>query len=609
MVNEALPSKYRDYHRTMTKGEVDKVLADIAHNDPTKYREISHKLVQLGRETAFTEGTTLKLSDTLVPFDKADILKHVHDQETKILKDLKLTDDEKEKALNIIYGEVHSLILKQTYDTALKNNNPFAIQVKSKARGNPVQLAALMTTPGVYQDANDRTIPVFIDHSYAEGLDPHEFWAATYGARKGVISSKYSTRQAGALGKQFGTAVNTMVVTKDDCGTPYGVPMLAADRDNLGAVLARPAGNIPAGTVITKEVMAKIEKQGDDEIVVRSPMTCSLPEGLCKQCVGMREGGKFPPIGYHVGINAASALAERIAQTSLSAKHSGGQNDPAGKQVYSGFDVVNQLVQIPKTFPNRAAVSEIDGEVTKISPAPQGGMYVTVADKDHYIAPDLPVTVKVGDKLDRGDVLSEGILNPADTVYYKGLGEGRRYFTNRLTQAFRDSNYEVNRRNVEVLSRAMIDHVAVDEQTGLGQYLPGDIISYNALANSYKPRLDATMAEGKKAVGRYLEEPALHYTIGTQLTKKMVDTLNKHGVKSVLTHQEPVGFTPNMVGLTKVPSYTDDWMARLGSSYLESRLLQDVHRGAKSKLHSLNPLPALAKGTELGQHEEGEFTF
>jgi hypothetical protein len=155
----------------------------------------------------------------------------------------------------------------------------------------------------------------------------------------------------------------------------------------------------------------------------------------------------------------------------------------------------------------------------------------------------------------------------------------------------------------------MIDHVAVDEQTGLGQYLPGDIISYNALANSYKPRLDATMAEGKKAVGRYLEEPALHYTIGTQLTKKMVDTLNKHGVKSVLTHQEPVGFTPNMVGLTKVPSYTDDWMARLGSSYLESRLLQDVHRGAKSKLHSLNPLPALAKGTELGQHEEGEFTF
>lgn len=609
MVNEILPAKYRDYTRILTKGEADKLLADIAKSDPDKYREISHKLVQLGRESAFTEGTTLKLSDTLAPFDKADILKHVRAQEVKILRNPKLSEDEKEQALNAVYGEVQSMILSQTMDTSLARNNPFAIQVKSKARGNPVQLAALLTTPAIYQDANDRTIPVFINRSYAEGLDPHEFWAATYGARKGVISTKFSVREGGALGKQFGTAVGTMVVTKDDCGTPYGVPVPAADRDNLGAVLARPVGNIPAGTVISKEILGDIEKKGVDEIIVRSPMTCNLPEGLCKQCVGMREGGKFPAIGYHVGINASSALAERVAQGALNAKHQGGQKDPRGKTIYSGFDVVNQLVQIPKTFPNRAAVSEIDGTVTKIHPAPQGGTYVTVNDVDHYVAPDLPVTVRVGDNLDKGDVLSDGILNPADTVYYKGLGEGRRYFTNRLTQAFRDSSYEVNRRNVEVLARAMIDHVAIDEQTGLGQYLPGDVVSYNALAASYKPRKDSAMVEGRKAVGRYLEEPALHYTIGTQLTKQMVDMLNKHGVKSVLTHTEPVGFTPNMVGLTKVPSYTDDWMARLGSSYLESRLLQDVQRGAKSKVHSLNPLPALAKGTELGQQTGEDFTF
>jgi hypothetical protein len=325
--------------------------------------------------------------------------------------------------------------------------------------------------------------------------------------------------------------------------------------------------------------------------------------------VGVREDGKFPPIGHHVGLNAASAMAERIAQSQLNQKHSGGQQDDRGNIVYSGFDVINNLAKVPKTFPHRAAVSEVTGDVEKIEPAAQGGTNIIIDGKPHYAGPGLPILVKPGETVEPGDQLSGGIVNPADAVRYKGIGEGRRYFTDRFTQAFRDTNYEINRRNVEVLGRAMIDHVAVNEQSGVGDHLPGDVVSYNSVAFSYRPRKDAKTLPPAKAVGQYLEQPALHYTIGTRLTKKMADRLKKFGIDSVMTHPQESGFVPDMVSITKVPQYGDDWMARLGSTYLKPRLLQDVQRGAQSKVHGIHPTPGIAKGVEFGRPKGREFTF
>ena len=609
LVNDSLPEKFRDYNRVLNKGEADSLLGQIAKEHPELYKQISWKLMQLGKEAAFTEGSTLKLSDLQAPFDKTDLLKHVEQQEKKIRSSKSMTEEEKQQALEVVYGEVQKLILDQTYDSALANNNPFAIQVKSKARGSKSQLSALLSTPSVYQDAQDRTIPVFIRKSYAEGLDPHEYWAATYGARKGVISTKFATRDAGALGKQLGVAVSNLVVTQNDCGTPAGIPVPTDDNDNVGALLARNTGKYPAGTVITKEVLADLKQKKLDEIVVRSPMTCSLAEGVCKHCAGLREDGRFPDIGYHLGLNASSALAERIAQSSLNQKHSGGQKDSKGNIVYAGFDVVNNLAQVPQNFPHRAAVSEKDGTVDEVVEAPQGGWNLTIDGEVHYVPAEHALLVKKGDKVERGDQLSEGIVNPADAVRLKGIGEGRRYFAERFTKALRDSSYEVNRRNVEAVARASVDHVSVDDPEGVGDFLPGDVISYTGVAHSYRPRADAKTLDPAKAKGMYLEQPALHYTIGTQLTGKMADTLKKHGVETVMAHTHPPGFSSTMIGLTKVPAYTDDWMARLGSTYLESRLLEDVQRGASSNLHGLNPVPGIAKGVEFGKSKPGKFTY
>ena len=397
------------------------------------------------------------------------------------------------------------------------------------------------------------------------------------------------------------TAID-QVVTTDDCGTTNGIPVSVDDQDNVGAVLQSPAGGFSAGTVITKQVLDQIREKGEDEIVIRSPITCGCKDGLCKKCVGIRENGRFPDIGYNVGVNAASALGERVTQGALNTKHSG-RNDALGS--YIGFEGLKNMTTIPKAFDVKASVAGRDGKVTAIEPAPQGGQYVVLDDdRDDriYVPGNLKPSVKVGDVLEAGDAVSTGMVSPADVVQYKGVGEGRRYFMNRFRQVFKESGYGVNRRNVEVLSRALINNVQVENPDSEGSGLPGDIMRYSAWAAGYTPRSDSTHGPvDKTALGRYLEQPVLHYTIGTRVTPSVLKSLKRHKVEDLTTHAYPPGVVPHMVSIVDAPAYSGDWMARLGTSYLKERLLEDVQRGGHSELHSTNPVPSMAKGIELGK--------
>lgn len=598
LVNEALPEKFRDYSRTLGADELEDLLSRIIKEDPSAYKEVSAKLMRLGAKAAFDTGTTLKLSDLEPPMDNRALYAQLDVAEEAIRRDPKLTEDQKRDKLEELYDRVYAATKDEAYRNAEAMGNGFAMQVKSKARGNKDQLSAMINTPGVYKDPKGRTVPLFIRHSYADGLSPAEYWAGSYGARTGVVSTKFATANAGALGKLFSSAAIEQVVTEDDCGTIAGMPVKADDKDNLGSVLAQDVGDFKAGTVITKQVMADLKKANVEDILVRSPVTCNAKRGVCSHCAGIRENGKFPEIGYNLGLNSASALAERIAQGSLNTKHSGRKLEGSG---YSGFDMLKQMATVPKTYKDRATVSEIDGRVERIEKAPQGGSYVWVNDEKHYVPSGYDILVKPGDEVEAGDQLSDGVISPADAVRLKGIGEGRRYFTQRFTQAYRDSGYKGNRRNVESIARALINNVVVDTEDSEGQMLPGDEVTYSRWAWGFKPRPGSVQSTPRQAVGKYLEQPALHYTIGTRVTKKVADELEKFKVPTVLYNEAPPGVHPEMRSIVETTGQTDDWMGRLGTTYIGKRLVEDVQQGAESNSQGLNPYPAVAKGTTLGQ--------
>lgn len=601
LVNEAIPEDLRDYSTTLGQDEIDALLKRVAETHPGKYRDISSALVQLGRNAAFEEGSTITLKDLAPVIDKSPLVDLVRRQERLILSDKKLTEEQRDDALDALYGEATKRLTDDTYSSALSRNNPFALQAKYRARGNKSQLGSVLTSPGTYTDSTGKTVPIFVSSAYAEGLKPHEYWAASYGARLGVVSTKLGTQKGGYLSKMMSAAAIDQVVTADDCGTSNGMPVDVNDDDSVGAVLQEGVAGFKPGTVITKKVLDAIRASKADEIVVRSPITCGCKDGLCKQCVGIRETGRFPEIGYNVGVNAAAALGEQVAQNALNSKHSG-KNSSLGS--YTGFDALKNLSTIPQAYDVKASVTGRDGIVTGVDKAPQGGMYVTVdndQDSRIYVPSNLSVTVKEGDTLEAGDVVSTGLASPADIVQYKGVGEGRRYFTSRFTKVFRDSKYGVNRRNVEVLSRALVNNVQVESPDAAGSGLPGDIVRYGAWASGYTPRDGSADFAPEKAVGKYLEAPALHYTIGTRITPNVAKQLKRHGYQSVTVNDTAPGVSPHMVSIVEAPAYSDDWISRLGTSYLKDRLLADAQTGSTSELHSTNPVASMAKGVEFGK--------
>jgi DNA-directed RNA polymerase subunit beta' len=601
-VNSFLPNEMQDDTRTFDKKSIDALLAQIARHHPGKYAAISKQLSDIGRNAAYSQGETLTLNDMKPVIDRDTMLSQM-DQEVQQARTESKSDKEFEDKRNGIWAHYAGAMEAQTIAAALQQGNNLGNTVVSGARGKSNQLSAMVTTPGLYTDYKNRIIPLFVRHSFGEGLRPAEYLAGAFGVRKSVVSTKNSTARGGDLLKQATGTANRVVVTEDDCGVANGLDFKSDDPNLEGRVLARDYGKMKAGDAIDRHASEYLRKNFST-VVARSPLTCQAKEGICSKCLGQLSDGKFAHKGYHAGITAASALGEPIAQSALNTKHSGGIL--SSKKGYSGFDVINQLVQSPETFPHKAAVATSPGRIEKIEDAPQGGQYIFMHGEPIYAATGQDATVKPGDEVEAGEQLSEGIVDPYDVVKYRGLGEGRRYYINRLSEAYKDTGLGTPMSsNLEVLARGALDHVRVNSDEGMGEYLPDDMASYSRVSSNYVSPEDTKFVNADMAADKYLQVPALHFTIGTKLTPKMLKRIKEAGINQVAVSDVEPAFTPDMVRL-RAASHTDsDWMARLGSSYLSAGLEQSAMRGKDTDTESnYSYIPRLAKGVGFGKKLE-----
>jgi DNA-directed RNA polymerase subunit beta' len=509
-----------------------------------------------------------------------------------------------------IFGRYAQELEKSTIAAAMAQGNNLANTVVSGARGSTVQLRGMLTTPAMYTDYRGRVIPRFVRNSFGEGVRPADYLAGAFGVRLSVMSTKNATADAGDLGKQLVQSASNLVVTQDDCGSTNGISVSPDDEDTLGRVLARDVDGVKAGTVIDRHVAQHLRQKHIKNIIARSAMTCQAEHGICSHCLGRQAGGKFAPIGYAAGITAAQAIAEPLTQGALSTKHEAGAFK-GERRTFAGFNIINQIMQSPETFPHRAAVAELEGKVDKVEDAPQGGKFITVAGQKHYALPGYEPLVKPGDVVEKGDQLSDGIVDVNDVVRLRGLGEGRRYYVDRVKQALSDSGAgTASRRNLELVARGALDHIRVTADEGVGNYLPDDIGSYNHLSVTYSPPADLKQTNVHKAVGQFLHAPALHYTIGTQLTGRMAKELDQAGVQDVTAGPVAPPFVPEMVRLRGSQSSGTDWLAKFHTSNLGRNVGLDAERARDTNLKkNVHFVPRLAAGEGFGENvsQHGEF--
>jgi DNA-directed RNA polymerase subunit beta' len=606
ILNSYLPEELRDYGRDWTSKDVGSVLSEVARKYPDKYEDISFKIQNIGRNAAYTQGETLTLSDMKPLFDKNPYFEQMR-QELKILKRADPKNYDKNKM--DVYQKYSDILGKLTEQEGKRLGTNLSNSVLSGARGKPAQLKMMVTTPGLYTDYKDDNIPLFIRNSYGEGLRPAEFLAGTFGARKSVISTKVATAKGGDVSKQLANVAAPLVVTRLKSPSDTGIKLGLDDDTIRGRVLARPAAGYDRGTIIDKEVLHALRKEKVKNVIVFSPLTDTTPDGISAEAVGADAYGRLPKIGDSVGVTAANAIGEPITQGALGSKHTAGVN-MGKKKTFSGFNVINQLLQTPEQFPNKAAVSEVDGVVERIEDAEQGGKFITVGGERHYVAPGYEIMVKQGDTIERGDQLSDGLVDPSDILRLRGLGEARMYYTNRLSEVLADSGMKPDRRNVEMIARASLDHVKISGDDGIGEYLPDDIVSYTSLASTYTPPADTKRLKLVESRGKFLQKPVLHYTIGTRLTPRVISDLEDAGEQEVYTTDEAPKFDFEMPRLRTASHHNPDWLAKMNTSYIKSNLTDDAIRGRETNIReNASFVPRLSYGVGFGEniHRTGKF--
>lgn len=602
LLEHAVPREYHGDIGTLDAKGISALLQKIADKDPDSYRSISHKLTQLGAEVSYgTGGYSFGLND-LKPTAKLQTLREdIKREVAQLHNQMYATPADRGKAITDYLNNRRKEIEKVTFDEALAKKNPLAYQVNSGSRGKPPDLMSMLLGDLVYDDNMGRPIPFPVLRGFAEGLSPAEAFAESFGARAGTLAVKNATGEAGYFAKKLTRAAHRAVVTANDAEDDSklqnrGLPTTPDDTDNLGALLAAPVGGYPRNTHITPAVLRDLQDQGIERMLVRSPLTSGPPDGgVYAADVGMREGGRMPSIGEMVGLPSGQSIAEPVTQGSLSSKHLGGVSGRV-----SGFAAIDQFVDSPEESPSWATHASRDGFVTSIKPHPAGGTIINVDGEEHYAYPNAVITAQQGDKVEAGDMLTDGIPNPNEFMKHKGIGEGRRLFTDTLRRLLKENGTPASRRHIELVAKGMANHVRFSDEHQ--EWLPNDVVPYDRVEASWSPRPDAKEHAPKQAVGHYLESPVLHYSIGTRVTPKVAEELSAFSIPKVVTHHSPPPFEPEYVSARETLMHDPDWQTGMAGSYLQKATLNAARMGAVSDEAGTSFVPALAAGTGFGTY-------
>lgn len=583
----------QDKFVSLNARNIRKTLASIAAESPDTYPDLVESMARAGLDEVYRSGTTLGLEDFHTPFDKDVVIGEMR-QELSALKGLPA--NEAATARDGIHAAYASKLSDLTEKYGRASGNRLVSIVDSGARGSMTQLRSLITAPGTLTDYKGDQLPIFIERGYHQGISPVDFLATSYGTRSAIISGKKSTAIGGDIAKMLQSATASIVVSEKDCGTTNGIDLPVSEESVAGRIIARGNG---AGEQLGVRDLASMPP--DSQVVVRSPMTCQSKHGICQKCLGASATGQLYPIGHHAGSTASNATGEPLAQGALRSKHESGVGSK--KNTFSGLGVIQQLLQSPERFPHKAAVAPASGIIEDVTPAPQGGNNIRLGEHTLYVPPGLSVFYTKGDEVDPGTVLSEGLVDTEDVIAAAGIGAGRETMIAQLGDVLKDSGAKTDRRHLEVLARSTVDFLGYDGNEPMDGVFPGDTVRYSRWARNYTPPKETQFVPADKAVGKYLEQPALHYSIKTPVTASIATRLKKAGFDTVaVSDVAAADFHPQFVRLRTPYESNEDWLVSQTGSYIKSRLQSSATRGTDSPLQaSEHWVPSLARGNEFGR--------
>jgi DNA-directed RNA polymerase subunit beta' len=594
LFNSVLPNDYHFINNHFTKSTIGPVIDDLTDRyGIDNVWKIFDRIKNFSFKYSTVSGTTFSLDDVVIPKQKVDLIEEgkrmVAEVENQWEEGFLSEADKYKKNIEIWQG-VRSRIEKAIPE-GLVENSPVKDLLTSGARGSIGQLTQMVGMKGLIQNSRGVTLDFPIMSNYKEGLSPIEYFVTTYGARKGGSDTALKTASAGYFTRKLVDVAQDVIIKEEDCGTSEGkwvskqnlagieIPLwksiwgrvIAEDvKDKEGKVLFK------KGSLLKQFEAKEIANAGVEKVKIYTPLLCQALRGLCQKCYGIDMGrGELIKLGEAVGIIAAQAIGEPGTQLTMRTFHQGG---------VAGFDITQGLPRVVELFERRmpktqdpAIISPINGEILEIAQDGRFKKIIILADEGEKlkgksktaeleVSPKRIPIVKVGDKVVKGQIISDGSADLEELYELAGIEKAQEYIAEEVTKVYEMQGASISRKHLDIIIRQMFSRCEVLD-AGDTRFTEGDVVPTHVV----------------------LEENAM---------------ISDKGLK-------PAEFKKAIMGISNVSLSTDSWISSSSFQNTTRVLIRASVRGAADKLEGLKENVTVGRlipaGTGFGVIEDEIF--
>ena len=560
-----------DFH--VGKKQLKQILEKVINtHGATATAEVLDHVKAIGYKYSTRAAMTVSISDMTVPPQKPEMIQKAQDTVDKITKNFKrglITEEERYKEVVETWKTTDDALTHALLIGLDKYNNIF-MMADSGARGSDKQIKQLAGMRGLMADTTGHTIELPIKSNFREGLDVLEYFMSAHGARKGLSDTALRTADSGYLTRRLVDVSQELIIHEVDCAPKDGpipgmyVHAFMDGNEEIESLQERITGRYLCEDIVDKDgnVLVKknhmvtpkraelIMKKGVDEngetlkkIKIRTILTCRSHSGICAKCYGANMAtGEPVQVGEAVGIIAAQSIGEPGTQLTMRTFHTGGV---AGGDITQGLPRVEELFEARKPK-GLAIITEFAGTATISDTKKKREIVVTneeTGESKAYLIPyGSRIKILDGAKLEAGDELTEGSVNPHDILKIKGLRAVQDYMIQEVQRVYRLQGVEINDKHIEVIVRQMLKKIRIEE-AGDTEFLPGT----NVDILEFEDTNAALEAEGKEpATG---EQIMLGITKASLATNSFLSAASFQETTKVLTEAAIKGKIDPLVGL------------------------------------------------------------
>jgi DNA-directed RNA polymerase subunit beta' len=232
---------------------------------------------------------------------------------------------------------------------------------------------------------------------------------------------------------------------------------------------------------------------------------------------------------------------------------------------------------------------------------------------------DKAVTVRIGDKVEEGDLLTKGVVAPHTLLEAAGVQKARQYLMNEIHKVYKQQGVDINDKHLEVIIRQILNNVRIIDR-GDSRFLIGDLVTLEEFRKEIRDLVEWNEEAARRrteAIGSELAEDIaagghIIATAGGPLTEEAIARASRMGLELVRVHRDdeivevpiaekrlPDG-ERELLRISKAALQTKGWLSAASFQRTTKVLSEAALRGEVDELSGLKPSIIVGKRIPSG---------